>query len=100
MRKDKICILNNFCVTSKMIMLKNMPRIGMAYIMKRKNVYMMLKKITVTRTFKRIQIMSFLVEMDLMVQGATSRTICIIFLKALDHIQMAIYQNLTVKKVK
>lgn len=44
--------------------------------------------------------MSFLVEMDLMVQGATNRTICIIFLKTLDHIQMAIYQNLTVNKVK
>ncbi|XP_064245512.1 centrosomal protein of 152 kDa isoform X5 [Passer domesticus] len=53
MNKDKICTLNNSCVTSKLIMLKNMGRIGMAYIMmKRRNIYMMLKKITVARMAK------------------------------------------------
>lgn len=29
MNKDKICILNNSCVISKLIMLKNMGRIAM-----------------------------------------------------------------------
>jgi len=101
MNKDKICTLNNSCVTSKLIMLKNMERIGMAYIMmKRRNFYMMLTIVTVARTVKRILMMCILVEMGLMLQVATNRTMCIIFLKTSGHIQMAISQTLTISKVK
>lgn len=101
MNKDKICTLNNSCVTSRMIVLKNTERIGMAYItMKRRNIYMMLKMITVARMVKRILMMCILVEMGLMLQVVTNRTMCIIFLKTSGHIQMAINQNLTICKVK
>lgn len=101
MNKDKICTLNNSCVTSKLIMLKNMGRIGMAYIMmKRRNIYMMLKKISVAGMAKMIQIMCILVEMGLTLQAATKRTMSIIFLKTSGLIQMAINQNLTISKIK
>lgn len=96
--KDRISTLNNSCMTSKMVMLKS---IGVAYItMKNRIIYVTLKKITVSRMIKRILMMCTLVEMSLMLQVATNRTMCIIFLKTSDHIQMAINQNLTISRVK
>lgn len=101
MNKDKICTLNNSCVINKLIMLKNMGRIGMAYIMmKRRNIYMMLKKVTVTRMAEMVLMMCILVEMGLTLQAATKRTMCIIFLKTSGLIQMAINQNLAISKIK
>lgn len=101
MNKDKICTLNNSCVTSKLNSLKNTGRIGMAYIMmKKRNIYMMLKKITVARMVKTILMMCILVETGLTLRVATKRTICIIFPKTSGLIQMAINQNLAISKTK